>query len=322
MSAAALPDDESQRLAALGALGILDTPAEESFDSVTRLAQRVFGVPIAVVSLVDRERSWSKSHQGIGGGDTDREIAFCAHTILTPEALVVENTLEDPRFADNPFVIDDPSIRFYAGVPLSTPDGHRVGTLCVIDRTPRTLGATDLAMLGDLGGMIEHELMIRHESVTDRLTGLYNRRGLELAGARAVAAADHDGRPLSVLFVDLDGMKSINDRHGHAAGDVALVEGANLLRRVLRGADLIARLGGDEYVIVLSGADTQDVGSIIGRLGRAVIEFNVDSSHSWDLALSTGSATRVSGGETFDELLGRADAAMYSLKRSRRTAGT
>jgi diguanylate cyclase (GGDEF)-like protein len=322
MTAADLPDDETQRLAALSALGILDTPADESFDSVTRLAQRVFDVPIAVVSLVDRDRSWSMSHQGIGGGDTDREIAFCAHTILTPDAMVVENTLEDPRFSDNPFVLDDPSIRFYAGMPLSTPDGHRVGTLCVIDRTPRTLGATDLAMLGDLAGMIEHELMIRHESVTDRLTGLYNRRGLELAGERAVVAADLDGRPLSVLFADLDGMKTINDEHGHAAGDLALVEGADLLRRVFRGADLIARLGGDEFVVVLSGADTADVGSIIGRLGRAVIEFNVDSSHPWDLALSTGSATRAPRGETFEELLARADAAMYSLKRSRRAAGS
>ncbi len=315
---APVPDDEPRRLAALGALGILDTGPEEGFDRVTRLAQRVLEVPIALVSLIDRDRQWFKSNLGLDGAPADRDLAFCAHAIVGSGPMVVEDALVDPRFSDHPSVLDDPSIRFYAGVPVLTPDGHAVGTLCVIDHAPRRLDDADLSALTDLASVVEHELAIRHQSVTDRLTGLYNRRGLDLAGPGLVELADQLGHPLSLLFVDLDDMKPINDRYGHAAGDEALVAGATLLRRVVRRADLVARIGGDEFVVVLSGAGTDEVGSIVRRLGRAVVELNADSGRPWDLRLSVGTATRVPGGEPFERLLDRADAAMYRAKQSTR----
>jgi hypothetical protein len=155
---APVPPDEPRRLAALRRLHVLDTPPEERFDRLTRLAQRLFEVPIAFVSLVDADRQWFKSRQGIAAPQTSREMAFCAHAILQPEALVVPDAVEDPRFADNPLVTDDPRIRFYAGHPLSAQDGSRVGTLCIVDHRPRALGEADLAALRDLARLVEEEL--------------------------------------------------------------------------------------------------------------------------------------------------------------------
>jgi len=159
MVSAPIPPNEMQRLAALRLLNILDTPAEERFERITRLAQRIYGVPIALISLVDAERQWFKSHLGLEVEEVHRNLAFCAHTILSEETFVVKDATKDERFATNPLVLEDPSIRFYAGQPLHTLDGSRVGSLCIIDRVPRAeLSAEDQATLRDLAGLVEDEL--------------------------------------------------------------------------------------------------------------------------------------------------------------------
>jgi phosphoribosyl 1,2-cyclic phosphodiesterase/CheY-like chemotaxis protein len=155
---AALPEDEEQRLADLRQLGILDTRPEERFDRLTRLAAAVFDVPMAMVSLVDRDRQWLKSTRGMGIRETSREVSFCAHAILRREVMVVPDALLDPRFADNPFVSGEPRIRFYAGCPLFTPSGSCVGTLCVLDTRPHEPDGTAIRHLQDLGVMVEREL--------------------------------------------------------------------------------------------------------------------------------------------------------------------
>lgn len=158
MQEPALPPDETERIAALHRLDILDTPPEARFDRITRLACSTFNVPIALVSLVDSQRQWFKSCQGLGVRETPRSLSFCAHALFSPEILLVADTLRDPRFVDHPAVTGDPNVRFYAGCPLRTVDERIVGTLCLVDREPRTLSADEAELLRGLAAWVENEL--------------------------------------------------------------------------------------------------------------------------------------------------------------------
>ncbi|NPU91031.1 MAG: GAF domain-containing protein [Gammaproteobacteria bacterium] len=136
----------------------MDTPPEERFDRLTRLAKTLFGTEMALVSLVDTDRQWFKSRQGLDASETPRDISFCGHAILGSDILEVTDARQDPRFADNPLVVGPPHIRFYAGAPLKAASGHRVGTLCIIDSKPRQLTLRERNMLDDLAGCVEEEL--------------------------------------------------------------------------------------------------------------------------------------------------------------------
>ena len=152
------PQDESERVAELHDLCVLDTPPEERFDRLTRIAQRLFGVSMALVSLVDHERQWFKSRQGLDAAQSPRNISFCGHAILIDGPFVIEDAAADPRFADNPLVTGGPRIRFYAGMPLQGPNGYKVGTLCLIDPAPRKFSLQDAAALRDLAAVVTDEL--------------------------------------------------------------------------------------------------------------------------------------------------------------------
>ena len=159
MIPAPLPPDDALRLQALRDLLILDTPPEERFDRVVKFAADEFDMPIVLVSLIDAKRQWFKARVGLDVCETDRESSFCGHAIMQPHILLVENALEDARFHDNPLVLGAPDIRFYAGAPLQLPGGEIVGTLCLIDRKPRTLDDVDLAILASLRELIVSELL-------------------------------------------------------------------------------------------------------------------------------------------------------------------
>lgn len=165
---APLPEHEAERLAALHGLGLLDTPAEERFDRLTRIAAAVFDVPFAFVSLVDAERQWFKSCVGADLRETPREVSFCAHAIHQREPMVVSDTLLDDRFADSPVVLEEPRIRFYAGAPLVLASGHCIGTLCIADRRPRELGAAQMRLLKDLAAMVLEEIDGRQARLSSR----------------------------------------------------------------------------------------------------------------------------------------------------------
>jgi sigma-B regulation protein RsbU (phosphoserine phosphatase) len=174
MIPAPVPADEAERLTDLRALQILDTPAEERFDRVVRLAARVFAVPIAYIALIDADRQWFKAKCGVRPLQTRRDESFCSYTILGHEALVVPDATRDDRFRDNPLVVGEPFIRFYAGHPLAGPNGHNVGTLCIADRRPRSFDAEQRETLRQLAALAEHELrmmdviQVQHELLEAR----------------------------------------------------------------------------------------------------------------------------------------------------------
>ena len=159
------PDDEERRLATLGRYGVLDTPPEQAFDDLTRLAAQVLDVPIALVSLIDRDRQWFKSSVGIEVCSTPREFAFCDHAIRQAGVMVIEDARQDPRFAGNPLVTGDPFIRFYAGAPLIADDGSALGTLCVIDSQPRSFDAASRETLALLSRQVMAQLVLRKQSM-------------------------------------------------------------------------------------------------------------------------------------------------------------
>lgn len=158
MQAPDYPANEARRLQALYETRLLDSPVEERFDRITRLAKRLFGVPIALVSLVDKDRQWFKSKQGLEACQTSREISFCSHAILQTDLFLVPDASLDPRFSDNPLVTGEPKIRFYAGVPLVTIDGFSIGSFCIIDNTPRDFTLTDQNTLEDLAAIVMAEI--------------------------------------------------------------------------------------------------------------------------------------------------------------------
>jgi GAF domain-containing protein len=160
-TAAAIPPDEQERLQALRDYQVLDTDAEDDYDDLAMLASQICGTPIALVSLVDRDRQWFKARVGLERRQTPRDVSFCAHAILRDGTFVVPDTSADPRFANNPLVVGDESVRFYAGQPLVTPEGYAVGTLCVMDKSPRAMTPAQQEGLAALGRQVVKLLEMR-----------------------------------------------------------------------------------------------------------------------------------------------------------------
>jgi diguanylate cyclase (GGDEF)-like protein/PAS domain S-box-containing protein len=455
-----VPANETQRLAALHQLKLLDTPDDPVFDRVTRLATQLLNVPIATVTLIDADRQWIKSRVGTDTRETPRKVAFCAHTINEGGPLIVEDARQDPRFSGNPFVDCDNGIRFYVGIPLLTSEGYTLGSLCAVDTQPRHLRADELAAMKDLTDILNDEIRLRehltreqqrrtasqrelgalHKSLEeqiqrrtrelnlviesaydayisadenhrvldwnraaaamfgwssqealgqplhalifprgvpdyddatpvevnacrrdgrempvearvktlciegknryslflhditerrqleqlrdreareDALTELPNRRALDERLLDAMARARRLKQPLAVLFLDLDGFKSVNDDHGHAMGDELLRDVAKRLRHSVRETDYVARWAGDEFVIVLEGM----VSGAIQGLGEKLIhtiEAPIQVGEmSFYVSTSIGVASyTAASNETAQELLKRADVAMYEAKRA------
>lgn len=313
------PVGEATRIGTLRALDILDTAPEERFDRLTRLAKRLFGVPIALVSLVDANRQWFKSCVGLSANETSREISFCGHAILGDEILQIPDALLDERFFDNPLVVGDPHIRFYAGCPLKAPNGSRLGTLCLIDVKPRVFDADDLQPLRDLAHMAEQELAMVQLATTDELTQLSNRRGFTRLAEQALSLCRRNGKPATLLFLDLDRFKQVNDHYGHAEGDYALRSFAKLLTKTFRDADVVGRLGGDEFAVLLTNASATACTESLARLETARDALNRASKRGYELRFSAGQiAYDESRHAAVDTLLHDADALMYASKRDGR----
>ena len=311
------PANEAERIKTLQGLNVLDTPAEERFDRVARLAKRLFNVPIALVSLVDSDRQWFKSCFGLCASETSRDLSFCGHAILGDQILLIQDATLDLRFHDNPLVIGDPGIRFYAGYPLTVGHGAKLGTLCLIDVRPRDLDDEERDLLRDLARMADQELAAVQMASLDELTLLSNRRGFEALARHALAACRRLDRPATLLFFDLNEFKHINDTFGHAEGDAALKTFADVLRIAFRESDVIGRLGGDEFVALLTGSNHVETTAIMARLQEILDERNATLQRGYDIRFSVGQIEFETDRQLgIEELLADADKAMYLHKHA------
>jgi diguanylate cyclase (GGDEF)-like protein len=315
-----IPDDEQARLETLRLLSVLDTPAEERFDRLTRIAKRLFAVPIALVSLVDENRQWFKSCIGLTATETPRDVSFCGHAILDDGIFVVPDASQDERFADNPLVVGEPHIRFYAGCPLHAPNGLRLGTLCIIDYVPRHFSPEDYESLTDLALMVERELAAIELATQDELTKISNRRGFMMLAQQSLNICARQKLPLSLVFIDLDKFKLINDTFGHAQGDKVLSIFAHQLKKVCRDMDVCGRLGGDEFVLLLAGATKQGAEAVITRLNQSLAAINLERTRDSEISYSHGileiQPDRL---EAIEALLAGGDTMMYQHKKANRS---
>ncbi|PWW02149.1 diguanylate cyclase (GGDEF)-like protein [Hoeflea marina] len=444
------PANEHERLKRLHDYGVLDTLAEESFDRITRLAAQLLEAPISLISFIAEDRQWFKSRVGVDLSETPREHSFCAHAICQDGVMVIEDMRLDERFRENPFVTDSPHLRFYAGVPLRSPDGHNVGTLCAIDTKPRSLDGPKRALLADLAAIVLDQLEMckladraqraedrltdameslpdgfvlygaddrllicnrRYREIyadsadlmtpgtafadiirigvergqypdavgneekwlrqrifehlnpgepieqqlpgdrwlriqegrtregglvgfrfditelkrqrreltrlawTDSLTGALNRhRFMELAETE-VGRASRSGKNLAMLLIDADHFKQINDRFGHAAGDCVLQELVRRWQRVLRAEDVLGRIGGEEFCVLLPEVSVSNAMAIAERLRRVAADLPVAiEGQLLNVSVSIGLTGFLGKQDSLSVMLARSDKGLYTAK--------
>ncbi|MCW1431792.1 putative bifunctional diguanylate cyclase/phosphodiesterase [Novosphingobium sp. JCM 18896] len=290
----ARPDEAAERMRALAEYAILDTPAEPAFDSIVELATQICETGMGAISLVCDDRQWFKAAHGVGFRETPIEQAICAHVIEGSGVFIVADAARHPIFHANELVRGEANLRFYAGIPLHSREGVPIGALCVFDDTARPdgLDPVQARALAVLGKQVETQLELRraiavqeariererrlsrkleHAANHDSLTGLPNRANLIRAFERRMTAPlgyDHDP---ALLLIDVDNLKTINDGFGHTAGDLVLTELANRLRETLGEDALAARVGGDEFAVMLRQCASIDhAAEIAGTLLHAV----------------------------------------------------
>ena len=314
------PENEQARLQNLKSLNILDTPAEERFDHLTRIASKVFDVPIALVSLVDDDRQWFKSAVGLSAKETSREISFCGHSILGQDIFIVNNTKLDQRFSDNPLVINEPNIAFYAGCPLTSSDGYQLGTLCIIDRIPRVLAEDEKMLLADLAAMVEREIELTQLALIDELTHIPNRRGFMTFAEKNLELCKRNKLPASIVCIDINGFKQINDSYGHAEGDRALFIIARSLEFISRKSDIIARMGGDEFVMMLPNTPEEAATEALKRLKDKIAKLSNEDKIPYEIQVSIGISeyNPILHASVYD-IVRDADKNMYKHKLSTKT---
>jgi diguanylate cyclase (GGDEF)-like protein len=311
-------NDEPARLAALQRYEVLDTAPEHNFDRITQLVQAVLAAPICTIALIDSDRQWFKSCIGLRSHETGRDIAFCSHTIQHREPLHVTDALLDPRFASNSLVTGDPFIRSYLGVPLATPDGYNLGSLCAIDMVTREYTPEQVEVMKSFAALVTGEMELRRIATTDHLTGAANRRAFILEAGKARTRFSTTGHLSTLLMLDIDHFKQVNDTYGHATGDAVLRKVGDTLTSHLGISDTLGRLGGEEFGILLHGMDLATAMRHAETLRLALAHATIDREPNLRFTASFGVATMSDDIASVDDWLATADRALYAAKHNGR----
>lgn len=277
------PKDEKERLASLKSLNIIHTPIEKTFERVIRVTKELFNVPIVAISFVDDEKQWFKSTLGLEIKESKREDSFCGHAILEDKVFVVEDAEKDYRFKDNPMVIGEPHIKFYAGCPIQSFSGHNVGTLCIIDKKPRSFSEEQMQYLTDMASFVNETLQIKkgcysqlsllddvseatRQSMIDPLTQIWDREAIEKMLHKKIIINRAHNQPFGIGLLDLDDFDKINDRFDKSVGDIVLKKVTDAIIDFFRADDIIGRWGGDTFFIICATNNKKELESIGNRL--------------------------------------------------------
>ncbi|PTW45129.1 diguanylate cyclase with GAF sensor [Sphingomonas faeni] len=316
MDKALLLDDDDGRVAALRRLDVLDTAVEEPFEKIVTLVRTVLAVPVATVTLVDRDRQWFKARRGMEQSETPRAVSFCTHTIQQRDPLIIENALADPRFAESPLVVGPPYVRSYAGIPLRTPEGYNVGALCAMDTRPRRFSPADIAILSNFANIVCDELELRLIAQVDHLTGALTRRGFVDQAQREMERTLRYGRASSLIMIDVDHFKRVNDTYGHSIGDQVLKQIASIAETTLRPCDLFGRLGGEEFALLMPETSGAAALVVAERLRNTIADhpMTLHGGGPIHVTASFGVAELSASFNTLTAWLERADTMLYAAK--------
>jgi len=314
----AMHDRELSRLAELERLDLTSSPDDDALDRITRLVTLVLDVPMAAVSIVERDRQWFRSQLGLGLRETSRRDSFCSHVVALGDPLGVSDASLDERFRDNLLVTGEPRVRFYMGVPLKTAAGTMIGALCAIDNRPREVSGREAAILTELAAMAADRINLHIAASIDGLTGTMRRTAFMNEAGRDFARASRQQQPLGCLMIDVDHFKAVNDAYGHATGDRVLAAVGTLCRAAVRAGDYIGRMGGEEFCVMLPGASLEETEIVGVRLRNLVGGLGGGDSDLPPATVSIGVAAHQPSDANIASLMARADAALFEAKRAGR----
>ncbi|MEH6660850.1 MAG: diguanylate cyclase [Parasphingorhabdus sp.] len=267
---------EAARQFALERYDILDTPEEASFDHITMAMKLALDVPFAGVSFMDGDRLWFKSKSGVATSEIPRDISFCDFAIAQQGPMIIEDTLQDERFKENPVVVNSPFFRSYIGVPLITPDGYNIGTLCASDIIPRQYSDEKIDRMKQLAELVIHELELRQQSKKDRLTGALSRSGFAVEVQNAMSLYERQGIKSTLVIFDVDLYKMVSKRFGRPSGNALLRSIIQPLVRRLRRSDYIGRLGGTQFAVLLTCTVEEKARHATAKIQREMEQSNTE----------------------------------------------
>ncbi len=282
------PPNEAERLKSLYLIDLLDKNNDERFDRLTRLMRITFNVPVASLSLLDRERQWVLSSAGVDIRETPRSTSFCAHAILSEGVFVVKDTLKDKRFHDNPFVTGEPHVRFYAGYPVRLPDGMIAGTLCIVDSVPRDFSMEEANALIDFAAIVEDEFLIISKTMADNVTELMNKQSFLKIGQKRFEKFTKYQLPFSLIYFEIESIKSIRDIMGDKEADTVLKAFAACIKSTLKKHDIGAYLGRGDFAVLLEHHTDNADESYLFNLQSFMDDFNNKSKKPYHINYAYG----------------------------------